>query len=251
MRWRWFCLLSAMLTTATTTAMAADACSRPMRIHTSVISPQVYWRDINWLRYVLEQNACELTVLHEDVSSISRLLRSLELGKHDLATGLSITTERMKFLHFSAAYTADRLRLYAHKTNQSLPQTISLTQLYVDKTTIVLPMHGWFGSEFDDFRRRYLDTPGIITYQNDADGLRIVRQQTAAVLVMSERVFISLDSPEQTKLVTRGPELFSDPLHIAFSRRSVSVADVGHIDRAITAMLARGVTPESFAAGMR
>lgn len=222
-------------------------CSHTLRVHTSKVTANVYYRDLRWLQHVLTTVGCRVASQEEDVSSLGRILRSLEEGKHDFILGLSRTPERETQFYFSPAYTHDKLRVYASRGNVQLPTPLSLESLAAYKHSLLIPLHGWYGEAFEQFRQKNQLSAQVLTYQNDLDGLRLAINNADALLIISERVFESFATSEaRTQLRQLEPALFSDPLHIAFSRKSISAEEFQYLNEAIETALKNGVVPEKF-----
>jgi len=239
-------LLCVLLIIAVQLPAAAD-CSGGLRVHTSRVTASVYRRDLRWLQQVFAGVGCKVVVQDEEIASFGRILRSLEEGKHDFALGLSRTPEREAQFYFSPAYTRDNLRVYVSRSNHNMPATVTINELSNYKNSLVIPLYGWYGDAFENFRSQHQLSAQVLTYQNDPDGLRLALNNSDALLIMSERVFESLaDKTAHEQLRNLEPALFSDPLHITFSRQSLNDETFNHLNGAIEQALKAGNTPEKF-----
>ncbi len=237
------CFVLFLLALAMTPAQAD--CSHTLRVHTSKVSASVYYRDLRWLQHVLAGVGCRVSNDEEEVASFGRILRSLEDGKHDFALGLSRTPEREALFYFSPAYTRDNLRVYVSRNNTQAPSTLTLEALSNYKNALLIPLHGWYGDAFEQFRQRHQLSAQVLTYQNDPDGVRLAVNNPDILLIMSERIFESFATKEAKEQLRKlEPALFSDPLHIAFSRKSISAEEFAYLNAAIEAALKSGNTPE-------
>lgn len=228
-------------------ASANELCPAPLRVHTSDVSASAYLRDLNWLKDIFERAGCHLQIEHDDNESFSRILRSLEEGKRDLATGLSFTAERENYLYYSVSYTSDRLFIYSPRNKKSVWQGKSPEQLLGAGATLIIPMNGWYGDDFERFRKSPHRKNRLLNYANDPEGLRLLQNHPDALLIMSARVLSSLGNAKlKSALIALSPPLFEDPLHIVFSKHSVSEAEFQHLNHAIENALKAGLRPEHY-----
>ncbi len=226
--------------------LAAHAdCTHSLRVHVSRVTAPVYRQELKWLQQVLAEAGCRVSLQEEEVASFGRILHSLEEGKHDFAIGLSSTPERESRFYMSTPYTRDNLSVYVSTSNTALAQFSTLDDLTKSKNALLIPLHGWYGETFDQFRTQHQLSAQVLTYQNDPDGLRLALNNPETILLMSDRLFDALiEHDARQKMRKLNPPLFSDPLHIAFSRRSLNADEFRYINDAIVTAIKNGNTPD-------
>lgn len=225
----------------------AAGCQRAFRMGVSPVWIKAEQDEMRWLQRVFEQANCQLQLSDSGEATYTRMLHDLLQGEKDVVLGASYTAERAKYLYFSPIYTVDQTILLGRINQFDRWRDKNLTQLIADSANVLLPKHGWYGDEFEQFRLRYEQHKQVFYYRHDKDALPDFFRSSADVVLTTTRVLNSLsDQNWRSELMVLTKPIYEDNLHIIFSKRSVLHDDVLHINKTINEMLAKGDTVENF-----
>jgi len=225
----------------------AAECSAPIRMGTGQQEPYGYYDknkrfvglDAEMVRAIVKEAGCTLVAMPQMPASRNLLL--FEKGKVDLLFGSSITPERMRIARFSVAYRDETVGLYALAARFAQYAGIaSLSDLAASPVALLAPRAGWYGPEFER-QAPILKRAGHLSLYGDVDqGLRMLAAGRAQFM-LAETGMIENAAARQGVQVRALPFwVVQAPVHLMFSRATVSADDVRRIDAAIVRLQQRG-----------
>ncbi len=242
--WRvhWVCLLLALFAGG-----AASACSTPIRLGTGMLAPYGYYDagqryvglDAEMVRAIFKEADCALVEL--PLMPASRNLLLFEKGQVDLLAGASITAERRKRAHFSIGYRDETVGLFAlaHGFEQ-YAGIASFADFVAQPLSLLAPRAGWYGAAYDDQVQGFKNAQRLSQFGEVEQGVRMLAAHRGRFL-LGDAAGIAHAAARLGVQVRPLPFwLVQAPVHLMFSKATVSEADVHRIDAAILRLRQRG-----------
>lgn len=227
---------------------AGAQCSAPVRMATGQVEPYGYYDaqkryvgiDPDMVRAIFAEAGC--TVVEMALMPDSRNLLLFEQGRIGMLTGVSRTPERMRRAWFSAAYREETIGLFvAASTVGAHLALASFADVVSAPVTLLAPRVGWYGEQFERHRPSLKASGRLFQFDNLAQGVRMLAAGRAQ-LMLGDAAGIEHAAARLGVQVRPLPFwLVQAPVHLMFSRASITAADVAHIDSAIDALRKRGV----------
>ena len=241
-----FILLSMAL--ALPAAGWANACSKEFGLATGHWEPYAYYNarkqftgiDADMTRAIFKEAGCTLVELRS--MPAIRNLSLFELGEVDLMMGASRTPARDKLAYFSVAYRDETVGLFALADDAARFGNISSFADYLTgPLSMLAPRAGWYGAQFES-QAPALQRDGRLSRFGDFEqGVRMLEAGRASFILGDAAGIEHAAARVGVKVQPLPFWVLHAPVHLMFSRSSVTPADVQRIDAAIGRLKKRGV----------
>lgn len=184
----------------------------------------------DFLQEITSDLGCKLRIVAHHTNHIRRL-RMLELGEIDLMPEASWRQERTAFARYSIPYRSEITILIVLKTvgDQGITQ---LSDIYKMNKRILSLDQNWLGPEVQVQRELWRANHQLITYKDPFEGLRDLRMNRAEVMLCTDLIYYH--TLQEPKDVQRLPfEVHRDPVHLMFSKKTVSEVEVAQFNVAL------------------
>lgn len=235
-----FCILLAQC------ASAAE-CSAPIRMGTGQQAPYGYYDkdkrfvgiDADMVRAIVKEAGCVLVEMPQMPATRNLLL--FEQGKLDLLFGSSITPQRLQIARFSVAYREETVGLYAIAAHAGRYAGLgSLAEVVARPLSLLGPRAGWYGADYER-QVPVLKRSGRLTLYGDVDqGLRMLAAGRAQLMLADAGMIDNAAARYGVQVRPLPFWVVQAPVHLMFSKASVSADDVRLIDAAIGRLQQRG-----------
>jgi len=236
-------------------AQPALGCSRPIRLIGDEWPPYAYSADgagqtgldIELTTAILREAGCTL-VSEPYVPALRRLLM-FQRGETDLLLAASDTPERRRFARFSSPYRNESIALFGLAQEFDRYRAIAgFDQLLAQDLALLAPTAGWYGKQYERARPRLQAKARLSTFGTVQQGLRMLAAGRAQ-LIMGDVAALEHEARNQKLALRQLPFVVRQaPVHLMFSRASISAADVALINGAI-ARLERNGTLKAIRSG--
>jgi polar amino acid transport system substrate-binding protein len=235
-----FCLVLAPLE-------RAAACSAPIRLGTGQQEPYGYYDaqkryaglDAELVRAIFKEAGCALVEL--PLMPASRNLLLFEKGKVDLLAGASVTPQRAKLARFSVSYRDETVGMFA--LDQGFEQYAGIAS-FADFMALPLsllgPRAGWYGADYERDVPRLRDSQRLSLFGDVEQGVRMLAAGRARFMLGDAAGIEHAAARVGVKVRPLPFWVVKAPVHLMFSRATVSEADVRQIDAAIVRLQKRG-----------
>lgn len=234
------CILLAQL------AGAAE-CSAPIRLATGQQAPYGYYDqykqfvglDAEMVRAIVKEAGCILVEMPRMPASRNLLL--FEQGKVDLLFASSITPERQKIARFSVSYRDETIGLFALAARfEHYAGVGSFAEVLARPLALLAPRAGWYGADYARHAPA-LKRGGRLSLYGDVDqGVRMLAAGRAPFMLADAGMIENAAARLGVKVRALPFWVVQAPVHLMFSRATVSEADVRRIDAAILRLQQRG-----------
>lgn len=229
-------------------ACADEGCSKPISITTGEWAPYNYvdaqgrytGMDVELSRAILLEAGCTLVELNR--MPPSRNTYMFNAGKVDLMAGASRTLERSKTAFFSVAYRSETVRLFATPdVARRYAHLKSFADVVQDKVTLLAPRIGWYGPEYQASMPQLRADKRLSLFNEPADGINMMAAGRAMFLIGDQASVTHAAAKRGLKLVPLPFWLVDAPVHLMFSKQTVTQDDVRRVDAAIERLRRKGV----------
>ena len=248
-------LILALLAGAVLAAPPACACSKPISLITEEWPPYAFSADgagqtgldIELTEAILREAGCTL-VTEPYVPAVRRLMM-FQRGETDLLLAASDTPERRRFARFSSPYRFESIGLFTLASNFERYRDIAgFGELATANITLLAPTTGWYGKDYERARARMKESGRLSTFGTVQQGMRMLGAGRAQ-LIMGDAAAITHEARNQKLALRQLPKVvLQAPVHLMFSRATVTADDVAGINAAI-ARLERNGTLKAIRAG--
>ncbi len=200
----------------------ASECSRVYRtaFESEIIQPN---SPVAFLKQTVEAMGCKLIVVDTQANH-DRRLDLLEKGKIDLVAEASYLSDRDSFALFSTPY-RDEVTLLAVMKSKGDQHIRALTDIVRLRKRIISLDGGWLGPSVEVERERWRKLGLMVAYKDPLQALRDLRADRADVMLGTDLIFYQmLGNPDDVLILPF--ELYRDPVHIMFSKETVSEKEV-------------------------
>jgi len=219
--------------------LSSELCSSPVTLGYSGSWPpyiqvkqnnQVSGADLDVLKIVLARMGCQLTTVNVP---INRLLRELELGTIDIASGASMTTERQQLFHFSIPYRTEVIKLMYDENNVDLSRFKSINDIIANGNLVALNTNAWYGEEIESIKSTKLKT-NLVHVNSQKKRLELFVNQRVEGIVEDELVSCTTFTQSLKKSLKYYSQVINQgDVHFIFSQKSISTTFVdefnGHL----------------------
>lgn len=229
-----------LLLTCVSFAAVAE-CTHPLRLHVdhNTLMP-AETTELQWLETVMREAQCPLQIISNAAATTQRRLNDLRDGQSDVWFGASKTAARQTFLHFSTPYFVDEVRRYVRKGENDRCYVTDFDVLLAQGCRLVGPLTGWYGRAFEQFRDRHQTDERVMYYRHHVqEALRLLRLNRADLIITTKRQMLEIDATISNEIEYLAPALLDDPLHVVFSKKTVTLVQFEQLNNAIVAALPR------------
>lgn len=218
----------------------AAECGAPIRMGTGQQAPYGYYDnhkrfvglDADMVRAIVKEAGCVLVELPR--MPATRNLFLFEKGKVDLLFGSSITPERLRMAHFSVAYRDETIGLFALAARfEHYAGMASFADFLAGPAALLGPRAGWYGEHYER-QAPALKRGGRLSLYGDVDeGVRMLAAGRAPFMLADAGMIENAAARHGVKVRALPFWVVQAPVHLMFSKATVSAGDVGRIDAAI------------------
>jgi polar amino acid transport system substrate-binding protein len=237
-------LIAALVLAAACPGALAAGCSKPIIAVTEQWPEKTFSKnhegaDMEMARAIIKEAGCSL--VEGPVLPVVRRMQMFADGKFDLMLAASDIPERRSFARFSATYRMETVGLFSlEKSYEDLGDIDSFETLDARKVRLLVPTIGWYGPEYER-RRGALEAAGRLSrFGTNAQGLRMLAARRGQ-LIMGDTMAMNYQSKLLGIPVRQlGFVVMRSPVHLMFSRATITEADVGRINAAIARLEKNG-----------
>lgn len=206
--------------------LATETCSRAVRIGAGITDTQQADSEAHWLLRFLQEYDCAYQWLAHEQSS-ERNLHMLEHGEIDVLLDASRSAERERYAYFSAPYRREQFLLF---TRKNYPLQTDLAGYWQQQAVLSVPKFGVYPPAIKQWYERFDGRAQLTQYKNVEQALALLKHGRSDILLLSDSFFMR--HPEQfVEMQKLGLQLAGDEVHLMFSRRSMTSADVELFNR--------------------
>ncbi len=221
------------------------ACQKPFKLVVEDWAPYSFFAqdgkpsgmDIEMIQAIFRKAVCEVVLLRDIPRK--RRHKMFEMGQLDLLYAASDTPERHAIAWYSKPYRQEQISVFSLTTKQdNIKQLDDILQL---PGALLAPNTGWYGEGYARLQARMLAAGRWYGYEDYEQGVRMLVAGRGEYLMGDHEAL--LHTARQSyglKLKQIGPVVNLNPVHLMFSKRSVSPADVMAINNAIAVLQADG-----------
>lgn len=226
---------------------AAAECSKTLSISSSDYPPYVYrdqagiWAglDVQLMQAIFKEAGCEYRFA--PLVAPWQLVDMVSAGKTDVLLAASVTPERLKANHFGISYRQESVGFFALARHfGSYRDITSFKALLAHKAPLLLPNAGWYGDDYARALPALLASKRVVEFTYFDQGIRLLVGGHAA-FIMSDMAAITHAARMQNVAVEPLPFTINNaPVHMMFSKLSVSRQDIATLDAAIVRLEQKG-----------
>lgn len=229
-------------------AAHADACSRPLSMSTGQWEPYAYYDarrqftgiDADMVRAIVKEAGCQL--IEMDAKPATRNLTLFEKGEVDLMTGASRTPARLKLAWFSAPYRDETVGMFALADKIAQYRHIhSFADFVAGPLSLMAPRAGWYGQAFENETPALQRAGRLSRFGDFSQGIRMLSAGRASFMLGDAAAVEHAAARAGVRVQPLPFWVEQAPVHLMFSRATVTEADVARIDAAIARLQKRGV----------
>ena len=225
----------------------ARGCSGPITVSTGQWEPYAYFDaggrfvgiDIDMTRAIFKEAGCVLVELPSRPTVRNLLL--FESGEIDLMMGASLTPERQRFARFSVAYRDETVGLFSLAENAGRYRAMrSFDALLASPATLLAPKAGWYGAQYARHMQEMREAKRLSQFMDFAQGMRMLAAGRADFMMGDASAVENAAVHLGVRVQPLPFWVLQAPVHLMFSRRTVTPADVARLDAAIGRLQKRG-----------
>jgi polar amino acid transport system substrate-binding protein len=226
---------------------ALAECSKTLSISSSDYPPYVYrdqaglWTglDVQLMQAIFKEADCSYKFA--PLVAPRRMVDMVSIGKTDVLLAASATPERRKANHFGVAYRQEEVAFFSLARQFNTYRDIqSFPALLAHGTPLLLPNAGWFGEDYARALPSLRASSRVVEFTYFDQGIRMLAAGRAPV-IMSDMAAITHAARMQGVAVEPLPfTLNSAPVHMMFSKLSVSQHDIDTLNAATLRLEQKG-----------
>jgi polar amino acid transport system substrate-binding protein len=247
--WRWGMLgtVWTMLALLGPVEASARGCAHPLGMATGQWEPYSYYDanhqyvglDAEMVRAIMKEAGCQVVEL--DPKPATRNLSLFGKGEVDLMTGASRTAERLKMAWFSLPYRDETVGMFALADNIGRYSEIRTFADYLAGTlSMVAPRAGFYGVLYENHGDALQRSGRLSRFGDFAQGIRMLIAGRASFILGDAAAVEHAAARAGVRVQPLPFWLLEAPVHLMYSRITVSEADVQRIDAAIVRLQKRG-----------
>lgn len=226
----------------------ADDCGKPLRIARLEWPPYFYSNeqgepvgaDIELIRAVFKEAGCRLE-LSEAVPR-NRRNAMFKAGELDMMPGAADTPERRKFAWFGQAYRLETVSLFTLPAKLPLYRELRGFQDLLDRRIPLLSLNaGWFGPEYEQYLGRLREARLSSTFETFEKGLLMLARERGELIMADHATLLYESGRLKMALAALDYHPSNAPVHLMFSKKTVSQSVVRRLNAAQTRLESRGV----------
>lgn len=226
----------------------AAPCSRPLRIAMMEWPPYFFpndkgeavGADIELIRAVFKEAGCSLE-LGEAVPR-NRRYAMFKAGELDIIPGASDTAERREFAWFGRAYRMETVSLFTLPAKLALYRDVSGFQDVLARRIPLLSLNaGWFGADYEAYIGRLQEARLSSTFETFEKGLLMLARERGELIMADHATLLFEAGRLKMELAPLPYHPSNAPVHLMFSKKTVSEDEVQRLNAAQERLEARGV----------
>lgn len=216
--------------------LAAESCTRPLTTVLNMNEP-VHACMAGWLKNLFARANCQLHIHSGVDTSTRRRLLEVENGRFDFITGTTPLPERDHYGRFTRIYGIERTLLYVRSEDRERWPIRTFCDDSMRQLRVLGPAQGWYGARWQAVRDGA--ACGQVAYYAGTalQARELLLKDRADVLVAPEWMMLNADAGMRAQLQVLDVIVASEPVALMFSRRTVNVADVEHLDQVMQTLL--------------
>jgi polar amino acid transport system substrate-binding protein len=226
---------------------AQAECSKTLSISSSDYPPYVYrdqagnWTglDVQLMQAIFKEADCSYKFA--PLVAPRRMVDMVSIGKTDVLLAASATPERRKANHFGIPYRQESVAFFALAKHFATYSDIqSFNALLAHSAPLLLPNAGWFGDEYARALPSLRASSRVVEFTYFDQGIRMLAAGRAT-FIMSDMAAITHAARMQGVAVEPLPFTINNaPVHMMFSKLSVSQQDIDTLNAATQRLEQRG-----------
>lgn len=217
-------------------------CPQPLRVHLDLHQPSAYkdstgklhGMDVEMVEAIMQAAGCQWR-WHVTPMTGARILKSLQDGDIDVMVRASKTLDRERFARFSQPYRQEVVGLYA-RVHSDVPKTLTLADGLRLGLRLIGPASGWYGIEFEQYRNRFRQEKRYTSYPDAQVGTELLfaTPTRGELLLIDADLFYHFVGPDRIMEIRQAsPQLHITPAHLMTSQKTVNVATIAALNKAI------------------
>jgi len=175
--------------------------------------------DFDILKEVLAQMNCEFATRN---IPISRLLKELEQGTIDIASGASRTAARERLFYYSIPYRLEVVKLLYEEANADLGQYNDVQQILAAGYLIVLNKNAWYGKELAAIKASKLKEK-LVHVEKQGTRLKLFIKRRVEGFITDELIScMTLTSQQRNKYKFHPLIINQDAVYFIFSKKTLT-----------------------------
>lgn len=230
-------------------ALAAQAapCARPLRMAMMEWPPYFYpnekgeavGADIELIRAVFKEAGCSLELA--EIVPRNRRYAMFKAGELDIIPGASDTPERREFAWFGRAYRMETVSFFTLPAKLTLYRDITGFQDLLSRRIALLSLNaGWFGPEYEQYIGRLQEARLSSTFETFEKGLLMLMRERGELIMADHATLLLEASRLKMELAPLPYHPSNAPVHLMFSKKTVSEEDVQRLNAAQERLETRG-----------
>lgn len=195
--------------------------------------------DIDLVTAIFSTAGCRLKLINDMPGN--RMQATMQTGQIDAQLAASDLPERHIYAWFSEPYRMEEIRIFARGGEAAIYHGASLTELASRGWRFLVPLSGWYGKELAALQPDLRRQKQLFTYTNYQVGANMLYHNRADLIIGDAVALPYTARQENLPDVESLPFVINaDPVHLIFSKLTVSAADVATINIAIRKLTANG-----------
>lgn len=199
--------------------------------------------DSAWVEQVFAEAGCQLLVQPQAERILDRLW-AVKTGEIDFISAATPLPERAEYAWFSLPYRQERVVVLAHAELAAHVQIDSMASLVRSGRPIIGPHFGYYGPDWERTKEQLLALDRFRAYKSWSSASGMLIRKPDHLLVIVDDAARDILAKSRVPMQQLPATLYQTDVVFLFSRKTVSAADVAHVDQAIQRLLQRGVQPQ-------
>lgn len=226
---------------------AVAGCDKTLSMSSSDYPPYVYrdtsgnWTglDVQLMQAIFKEAGCDYTFA--PLVPPKRMVEMVSTGKTDVMLAASDSAERRQANTFGIAYRHETVGFFALSSQFAHYRTItSFKALQAHPAKLLLPNAGWFGNDYAHALPALQASGRVVEFTYFDQGIRMLAAGRAA-FIMSDMAALTHAARQLHVDIEPLPfEINSAPVHMMFSKLSVSLHDINELNAATMRLEQKG-----------
>lgn len=226
----------------------AAACERALRVAMMEWPPYFYpneagdavGADIEMMRAIFKEAGCSLEL--RETLPRNRRYAMFKSGDLDIIPGASDTPERREYAWFGHAYRMETVSLFTLPSK--LPQyrdIVGFQDLLSRRISLLSLNAGWFGADYDQYISRLQEARLSSNFESFEKGLLMLSRERGELIMADHATLLHEAARLKMELAALPYRPSNAPVHLMFSKKTVSEEEVLRLNAAQERLEARGV----------
>lgn len=239
---------------------AADAaCDKPLTISSSEYAPYISrdkqgnWSglDVELVRAIFKEAGCDYS--YAPLVAPQRMVEMVSVGKTDIMLAATASDERRKTNRFGLAYRNESVSLVGLAGKVGAYRDITSFPLLRERgVRLLIPNAGWFGQDYAHALPGLREARLAVEFTYINLGIRMLAAGRGALMMSDTAAMFAAAKQEGVAIEALPFTVIDTPVHMMFSKASVSEHDIAQLNAATARLEKKGALQAIRAAyGMR